>query len=621
MGTATGKRSYPRSRFQLIDQTYIPEIDVNAVNSKAAIVMVAYTSDKGSEGWEMMRGLSNFTKTKGGINFEKHGQAQLTIAEVLRNSGLVFGKRMVSDDATLANITVHARVVESNDVSYVYTYLTSAENAQTLAEAAASGYGEYDYNDEDATDFPLFTIAATGRGGSALTFRIEPAYTSGRFANVVRYTMEVYENSELLETIVFSLNPDYIVNKVSQAIQKKVNSDSGQIQCRQFTDGIYGLARCLLKTATFNGEETNIETVMTCDMLNGLDNRGGNALGGIVGRAVDPSDSTDEWNANIPSDIADYVVDLSSADGVALVNGSYGTMTATPMEHPDEVKKLLLGAWGKDISSKQYDPVIYDLDAYKPDAIFDADYDFAVKNAIIDVCDFRGDVVFFADLNAVDKDLENIVEAADQLNKSRFCAVYHNWFNVVNPYTNKEITVTMPYLLASKFVHHLDNGVGRPFAGISNDMSFPEIITGTINFLPYITPAGDQKQVLADNAINYISYYDGLPVLETTYVNYEEYTQMSFLQNILAIQEVIKAIRSRCPKTRYTFLDNDGEDLENYIEDARAVINQYRSNFKEIDIKYMNDEVYELNNIFYATITVRFHNFIQEEFFKVICIN
>lgn len=631
MGTSSKVRGYPRTRFQLIDQTYIPEVDVNAVNTKAAIIMVAYTSDKGSEGWEMIRGLKNFTTTKGGINFEKHGQAQLTIAEVLRNSGLIFGKRMVSDDATLANVTVRARVVESNDVSYVYTYLTSAENAQSMTEAVNSGRGDFDYNDLEATDFPLFTIAAAGRGASALSFRINPEYANGRgttsFAQarssrVLRYSIEIYENNELLESIVFSMNPDYIVNNVSQSIQKKINNESGQIQCQQFTDGIYAFARCLLKTATIDGESTDMENLMTMDMIFGLDRRGGTTLGGIVGRAVDPDDNTDEWNANIPSDISDYVVDVSKDDGIALPNGSYGAMGAVPSENPEEVKKLLLGAWGKNVRSNQYDPIIYDLDAYKPDAIFDANYDVAVKNAIIDVCDFRGDVVFFVDLGTEgNRYLEDIVEAADEISKSRFCAVYHNYCNVVSPYDKKEITVTLPYLLASRFVHHLDGGAGRPFAGIANDMTFPEIITGSLNFIPYVTPAGDEKQILANNAINYISYYDGLAVLETTYVNYEEYTQLSFLHNILAIQEVIKAIRSRCPKTRYTFLDNDGEDLENYIEDAKAVINQYQSNFKEIDIQYMEDEDFVLNNIFYATIMVRFHNFIQEEFFKVICIN
>jgi topoisomerase-4 subunit A len=88
---------------------------------------------------------------------------------------------------------------------------------------------------------------------------------------------------------------------------------------------------------------------------------------------------------------------------------------------------------------------------------------------------------------------------------------------------------------------------------------------------------------------------------------------------ISILDEVIKVIRSRCPRTRYTFLD--GDDLEEYLADAEAVIRAYSTNFRSISIQYMADEKYEANNIFYATIVVQFRNFIQEEYFKIIAIS
>jgi len=606
-------RGYPRTRFQIIDQTHIPELPVDRVYTNAAVQMVAFTSDKGPEGWSMLSGLENFTNAYGGISFEKHGQAQLTIAETLRAGGYIFGKRMVSSDATLANITVHARVVKTDGVSYVYTYVTSAEGVTTMNEAAMEGYGNYDFNITDATDFPLFTIGARGRGASSIYITIEPEYSRARSANVIRYSMNVYEGDTVLENIVFSINPEYILDEINQSVQSKINTTSIQLQCMQHVDGIYGLARCVLETATMNGEAIDNETLMAQDFLNGLDRRGGATLGGIVSSG----DTGSIWELNKPADI-EYVA-LNNPNGIYLANGSYGTMGFAPIENQVELTKLLLGSWGANTKSDQYDPIIYDLDAYKPDVILDANYPVSVKNAIIDVCDFRQDVVFFADLGLLNDDLQSIVDASYELKTSRFCAVYHNYFKIINPYTKKEVTVTLPYLLASRFVKHVDNGVARAFAGIPNGMTFPEIITGTLNFIPYITPASDQKQVMADNCINYISYYDGVPVLETCYVNYEEYTQLSFLQNILAVQEVIKAVRSNCPKTRYAFLDN--ESLDNYIEDANRVINQFQSNFQSISMEYLEDEIYEANNIFYAAITVKFHNFVQEELFKVICIS
>ena len=527
---------------------------------------------------------------------------------------------MVSSDATLANVTIKARVVDVDGKAYVYIYTSSAVNASNMQDASNSGYGEYDYEDKDATDFPLFTIAAVGRGLSNIYFRIVPEYSSSKSSSVIKYSFEVWENSELLESILFTMNPEVIVDDVSQSIQAKVNDNSNQVRCKLFEDGVYGLVRALSRVGTVNGTAINTSTMVNMDFINGYDRRGTVALGNIVTAAVAAGDEDllTDYLANQPGDIT-VAYNLADVAGIPLVNGSYGTMGSAPILNTAEYENLMLGAWGKNTDSEQFDPVIYDLDAYKPDAIFDCAFPISVKNAIIDVADFRGDVVFLADLGKTHKDLNSIITASLDINTSRYCALYHNFFNIIDPYTKKDITVTMPFLLAKRLVTHVSNGIGRPFAGLANNIYFPEILKGTVNFLPVEVPGEDQKQKLADASINYISYYDGTPVMETMYTNNDEYTQLSYLHNILAVQEVIKAIRSRCPRTRYTFLD--GEDLEEYLTDAEAVVKQYATNFRSISIQYMADEKYEANNIFYATIVVQFRNFIQEEYFKIIAIS
>ena len=141
----------------------------------------------------------------------------------------------------------------------------------------------------------------------------------------------------------------------------------------------------------------------------------------------------------------------------------------------------------------------------------------------------------------------------------------------------------------------------------------------SINMIPIIIPGLDQKQELADHSINYICYYDDTAVMDTMWNNDDANTQLSYLHNVMAIQEIIKVIRTRCPRTRYTFLD--GDDLDEYLTDANSVIKEYSTNFKSIAMTYMADEKYESNNIFYATIVVQFHNFVNEEYFKVIAID
>ena len=118
-------KGYPKSQFEVINNTSINEIDTAVVGPTTALIMAAYTSDNGSEDWELLYGLDNFTTTKGGLNFVKHGQSQLLVANALTNGAYVLGKRMVSDDAKLANATVRARVIRTNGVSYLYTYTSS----------------------------------------------------------------------------------------------------------------------------------------------------------------------------------------------------------------------------------------------------------------------------------------------------------------------------------------------------------------------------------------------------------------------------------------------------------------------------------------------------------------
>lgn len=641
-------KGYPRSRFEIIDQTNIQEIPTYAISPPIPMPMAVYTSDKGSEDWRIITSLDSFMKETGSMSFTKHGQPQLTVAEELRSGAVVFCKRMVSNNATLANTTVRARVVNSDNVSYVYFYTKSGTNIGNFDDACNAGYDNFDaekaiIKDGESVDIPLFTITPMGRGTSNMFFRLNPEYTSSKSSTYIRYSFEIYENQELIESILFTMNPDIIIDGVAQALNPKVKANSKQVKVNMYEDGIYAFIKAIAKTAVNGDSAIPISSLINMDIINAMDIRGQNAIGGVVVRADASSTEEDLWSTNKPSDIS-TVYDLSSDIGIPLANGSYGTMGDTPIGdfnsthiYPEEYENMLLETFGafvnpEDVStiknSHLFDSVIYDLDAYKVDFICDCSYPLSVKKAIINLVDYRQDLVYLADLgmntlveseHIVPNNAYNIVKIAKQIPYSRFTAIYHNYFKIYDPYTSKQIMVTMPYLLAKRLINHCINGVGRPFAGILHGITFPEIIEGSINFLPVEIPGIDQKQQLIDANVNYISLYDKNPVMETMYINCSNYTQLSYIHNIMAIQEVIKAVRTRCPRTRYTFMD--GTDLQRYIDDATLVINQYATNFKSIEMEYMADERYESNNIFYATIRVQFKNFIQEEYFKVIAID
>lgn len=630
-------KGYPKSKFDIVNQTQIQSIETNTAGNNVALYLQPYTSNKGTENWELLTSFEGFTDTKGGMSFLKHGQAQLTVAQALRSGAYVLGKRLVSDDATLANTTIWARVIKNNispipnveskiPCSYVYLHAESIEGCKTF-EDACDGISvpttkASDIQPGESIDIPLFTVTPMGRGESLSFFSINPEYSNSRNknnANYMKYSFEVIEDNAVIESILISMNPEIIVNGIGQSINPKIKSNSNQVRVKAYEDGIYKLVEVLSETAVDeDGNKIYPIDLINEDFLYGY-TRGGKRINGICTVNYANENEKIQFDGVGPGEDITTVLDLSSSIGVPLSNGSFGAMGASPVTNPTEMEKMLLGALGKDRTSPLFDSLIYDLDAYKLDCIFDCGWSKDVKNAIIDLVDFRGDLVFIADLGTTANTLALIKEKTEEINFSNYVSLYHNYFKIIDPFSKKEITVTMPYMLIDKMTDHIAKGVNRPFAGIANNLTFDNIIENSINFLPVNVPEEDQKQELVNINVNYLSIYDGVPVMETMYVNQDEHSQLSYLHNIMAVQEIIKVIRSRCPRTRYTFLD--GDDLETYISDVQAIIKEYSSNFKSISCEYMADEMYEQNNTFYAVLKVQFKNFIQEEYFKIIAIS
>lgn len=610
-------KGYPKSRFDIINQTQIQEIDTTTKENPVALYMMPYTSNKGTEEWELMYGFDGFTDAKGGISFNKHGQGLLSVAQALRAGAYVLGKRMVSNDATLANVTIRAKVVKVDKISYLYLYTKSGVNCNTFEDACKAGYNDFDAEAEEVTDVPLFTVAAMGRGESLAFFRLNPEYASSRSksnSDYTKYSFEVMEDNETMESIMVTMNPEIIIDGEAQAINPKIKAKSKQVRVKLYEDGVYKLVGLLAETAVDETTPISPADLINLDFINGYNRRGDAAIGGIVTIEQSKGGEDDEWVKNKPAEIT-KAYSLTDSVGIPLVNGSYGKMGVSPITNAEEYKKMLLGTFGKDTDNDNYDSIIYDLDAYKIDAVFDCDWPMEVKNAVVDLADFRGDFAFLADLGTKCNTLALIKETAQNLHFSNYVAMYHNYFKIIDPFTRKEIQVTMPYKLIDKLADHIVKGCGRPFAGILHNIQFDDIIDGSVNYYPVQIPGQDQKQDLVDINVNYLGRYDGVPVMETMYVNDSEYSQLSFLSNIMAVQEIIKIIRTRCPRTRYTFLE--GEDLDTYIADVQAIIKEYSTNFKSITCEYMADEKYEQNNIFYAVLKVQFKNFIQEEYFKI----
>ena len=588
------------------------------------IIMVACSADKGPEEWKKKLYGQDFFDYYGTPSFTKHGQALIQAANVINAGGYVTMKRIVATDSTLANIGVYAQVTNTkkqktdsngtplytdadtgkettepsgntpimeNHVQIDYKLAAVSLNGNDVNTFANTFLADKQHTNEIGEDdqYPLFIICDNGRGVSNKRFRIYQDTTTSKPLNYVTYFIDILENGETLETISFTMNPDIILKDRNMSIQNSIRINSKQVRCVFFEDEFDAFVQ---NVSYLIGDTAG--KFKYADVLFGTD---------LLGKAYP--------NITIGTD-----VNLSTVYGIQLLNGSNGNFGNRPInsdEYATELKKAFDGSFSDEI---------YDLDNNRIDAIFDANYPATVKRAIEELVNFREDCVFFRDLGIGARSVEEIRLRDMDNTHSRFCATYCNSYDIYDPYTKKQITVTVMYHLAQLFVRHFINGRIRPFCGQKYDVVIPneDVVPGTLNFYPKHTPQLDQKVEMDDLRINYLSYYEGdILTMNSEYTSQTEFTQLSWINNVLGVQELIKAIRALCPKIRYTFLD--GEDLSKYKKDVQnTVIDKYADRFQSCTIEYVSDALYDSNKVIYAVIKVKFRNFIQTEIFKIIAL-
>ena len=604
---------YPTAIFELIDQSQATALQATEVVQP--LFMLGFSSDKGPEELRVVKGNTFFKLYGEDISFARHGQPLLQAANIINNGGTILAKRVVADDAMLGNIAVVAKVqskeVQKTNANGEPLYTDSSTEQETTEESGNTpimiNIAEIVYETvsvQNAKDmetikteverklnttgpqfvYPLFILTDNGRGVSNKRFKISPDYNTSKYGEYVSYLFSTIENNTVVESFTFTINPDVIEAGINRSIENVIKVSSNQLKCKLFEANLYDFIEKVAELSTNSAVE-----LINNDILFGRDRRG-NLLPGLK---VD----------------LDTGANLSYTYGLNLENGSNGNFGNEPFGKTEYTRKLV------ELFNGTFSNDIYDLDNYKIDLVVDANYPDEVKRAIESLANFREDFMYLRDMGTNVKTLEEIISNNIGNSKDYFSGTYCTSYDILDPYTRKQIRVTIGYSLCRLLIEHFKNGRNRPLAGQLHNMTIPEAIEGTINFLPKITPSYNQKESLYEARINYASYFDNVLTLETLFTSQEKDSQFSYINNILAIQEVIKAIRSRCPKTRYSFID--GDDLEKYKEDVESILNKYTNNFLSLKMTYTKDETMLANKIFYASLEVRFRNFVQTEYFKI----
>ena len=606
---------YPNTAFELVDQTgkVASSTTVEPIITQA----IVSSTEKGPE--EMMYVTKeNFYKLFGSdISFAKHGQPLIQACNAIENGATLLFKRLVADDSKLANIVILANVSQKEvqkqnsdgDLLYIDPVTgnettdkgegnePAVENKCIIKYQCESVVGSTSISDQYDTIiakyknsenvYPLFLISDNGRGVSKKRIKISPDYDSSKYKEYMKYELSVIESSEIIEKIKFTLDHTCIENKENKSIENMCKK-STQIKAKLFETYFDSF---IAKVVELTGYDEDY--VLQNDLLFGMTKVGKTKMDYI------DVDLNEGFNLSFV-----YGIDLTSGD-----NGSFGT---APFGTDD---------WARaagDFFDGSFDNKIYDLYNTPIDVIIDANYPKSVKYKIEELAMFREDFLYMRDSGLGLYSKEDVIAYNSDFSNSKFIMPYHLSYDIIDSFTRKQITVTVGYSLSRLMVNHFTNGRNRPIAGFLHSMTIPEAVENTINFLPSITPDVNEKEELDDARVNYASYYDNTLVLETFYTSQSERTDFSYGNNTLAIQELMKAIRKRCPKIRYSFID--GDDLTTYQEDVNAVIAKYAGNFNSVEMVYAEDEAAIDENIYYAIIYVSFRPFVQAEKFKLIAL-
>ena len=593
-------------------------------NQSLPLFMTVFSSDKGTEEVTSLSSEDFFKMYGRNADYFKYGQPLIGAHNIVAAGGRMMSKRLVADDATLANVVICAEIAQEsvqkkNSAGQLLWIDTGNGNIETTTNTGtpanmnvakvkysvstitgadkSHNMDPYDYVLKEAdkinssTKYVLFTVADNGRGKSVKKVRIHPDYTVSKNLQFCFFYISDIEDTTVVENHPFSINPDmkYSTGGVSRNISL-TKSSTMQFHAEYNAKGFNAFIDKLAEITGYSKE-----VLYKNDPLFGKTNRGLDLNGISI-------DSTG--------------IDLGHPHGIELQSGTNGNFTDSPFTNG--VPNAKWTEMAEKYFSGELTDEIYDTDIYKVDFIVDAAYPDVVKEKIAQYASFTRDPFYFRDLGTEIYNFNDVLEKVtkDSWVKTSFAADYLTTYDIVDKYSKKQIKVTMTYSLGPLLVQYFNRNVSSPLAGEFNGFVINDAIEGTINFIPRITPKVNQKDSLDQLRVNYANYYNNVLSLQSLYTSQEEYGPLVYINNVIITQMCVKAIRSYLPKIRFRmFSSGDLGAHASMIEDN--VLNRFKSFFESVSMIYTGTEETISQKIFDADLQCFYKNFFQHERFKV----
>ena len=592
------------------------------VNETLPLFLTVFSSDKGTEKITDFT-YDDFRKMYGdNADFFKYGQPLIQAHAILKAGGRILGKRLVADDATLANVIITAEVTSQQENKFnadgeqIYINEEGEETTDVTDTPATVTYASVKYSANTVTEakteadvmegadgiltdskFPLFVICDNGRGVSVKHVRIAPDYDVSRTLSYMLYNIQDIEGTNTIESNRFSINPDSIMTVTGGSKNAALTKTSTtQFDAEYHANGVQKFVQKLAEITGYTVDE-----LWGYDILFGAT---------VKGKSL-PNIRVDNTG-----------IDLTYTYGTSLESGTNGSFGDKPFPGSGEPVEDWTTAAAAFFNG-EFDTAIYDLDQYKIDFCCDANYPLSVKQAIVGLADFRQDFYFLRDLglNIYSLvDVQNMVGDLDQWTQTPFAGDYMTCYDIIDNYSKKQIRVTMIHGIAPLLVNHYATNVAAPLAGEFNNFKITEAVDGTLSFIPRVTPNIDEKEILDDLRVNFANYSStGVLTVMSTYTSQDHYGPLTYASNVIVTQMCIKDIRRYCPRIRFMLTDTpDFSKYKQLIEDN--VISKYAKLFQSIELVYTADAQMTANKIFNGSLYCYYKDFAQAEVFDVFAV-
>lgn len=470
--------------------------------------------------------------------------------------------RVTADDAAYSNATLIAKYkVIDGKMSVHFVVKGSDENLTELEDMEICCDVDGAEDEAGYTAVKLFTIAYRGRGeyGKNVRFRITTDTATDKNNSYKNYNLQILRKEKVLELIEnhsVTFVPESVYEGVSAYAEDELNdATAGSKYAVLYVNAegfqtLYDVYKAANPDTTF--------TFNDFDALLGIDKYTRDAI---------PNYEI-ETASTVTAGVGETAVDLSVDIGIELIGGSDGTLDADTLNLL--YKNAFAGKIDENIKSKNRYPSTF---------IFDANFDVSTKLEILKLAKLRTDCMAVLDfgLNIATKASVGAYfdENFDNLIDDRICTLEPYCMKVRDPHSQKTVTVTSTYWMASEYFIHINNwnGKHRPLAG--NRFG---IITGYIpdSVYPVFDDDLDVEMLdeLADKHCNVAKYNQNQVIVRSMQNTAQlKLTALTEMNNVLILLDIKRDCERICAQNEYDF--SEPEDIARFNVSMSTVTEKY----------------------------------------------